>query len=116
MIARTRLSGGEDQAEHRQLGESSRAFAAYLEYQAQGSGRSYAKVARELGKSKTLIDRWGSKYHWMQRISAFERDENVQRQEADREALLDMRNRHLSIARTAQEKIAQRLALSLIHI
>lgn len=98
-----------EECERRQPGESSRAFAAYLAYKGQGAGRSYAKVARELGKSKTLIDRWGSKYRWMQRIFAFERHEELQRQEADRKALLGMKIRHLSIARAAQEKIVQRL-------
>lgn len=47
-------------------GESSRAYAARVEYVTMGPQRSYALVGQRLGKSGTLIDRWASTYEWVE--------------------------------------------------
>lgn len=44
------------------------AFKIYLEL----DERSYAKVGQKLGKSKTLIDRWGKQYDWQERARDFD--------------------------------------------
>jgi hypothetical protein len=51
----------------RQPGESSPAYEAYLTYQEMGADRSSELVARKLGKSKTLTDRWCSQWKWVER-------------------------------------------------
>jgi hypothetical protein len=56
----------------RQPDESSRAYQAFLTYRDMGPGRSVRAVARELGKSGTLIGKWSSDHDWVSRISSWE--------------------------------------------
>lgn len=53
----------------RREGESSQAYAAFQEYLILRSG---AKVGQKLGKSKSLIDSWSSKYDWVKRSVAYD--------------------------------------------
>lgn len=55
-----------------QKGESVVAFEAFRTYLEQGPSRSTARVAQALGKSKTLMDRWSSRWSWVDRVRAFE--------------------------------------------
>lgn len=52
--------------------EGSRPYDAFKIYLSQGSDRSQARVAREVGKSETLISGWASTHHWRERIRAYE--------------------------------------------
>ena len=54
----------------RQRRESSKAFAAFKTYLELGPNRSHAKVGEILGVSRRMIDIWGAKYGWMDRIRA----------------------------------------------
>jgi hypothetical protein len=56
----------------RQPGETDPAYAAFAEYRDMGGARSTAAVAQKLGKSKTLTDRWSSKYAWVERTRAWD--------------------------------------------
>ena len=56
----------------RQPKETAVAFEAFRHYLEAGPARSTAKVARALGKSKTLIDRWSSRNRWVERVREFE--------------------------------------------
>lgn len=56
----------------RQPGETSKAYAAFVAYRDLGGERSYAKVARQLGKSTTLLDRWGRQNDWQSRTAAWD--------------------------------------------
>lgn len=60
------------EAWERQPTESSVAWEAFLCYRNMGAKRSNAKVARQLGKSKQLIDRWSSHHKWVRRIEIYE--------------------------------------------
>ncbi|MFJ2774648.1 hypothetical protein [Streptomyces sp. NPDC087300] len=53
-----------------QRGESDKAYAAYTAYYRLGVRRSYRKVGQELGKSDTLIGRWGARWGWVERVRA----------------------------------------------
>ncbi len=55
--------------------ESPPAFAAFGIYRDMGRDRSCAKVGQELGKSKTLMDRWSRVNMWVARAQAF--DDNL---------------------------------------
>ncbi len=57
---------------HKQPDESPEAYAAFRAYRDLGSERSTAKVARKLGKSKQLMDRWSSRHGWVARAAAFD--------------------------------------------
>lgn len=56
----------------RQPKETPPAFEAFRLYLELGPARSTAKVARQLGKSKTLMDRWSSRDRWVARAAAWE--------------------------------------------
>lgn len=55
-----------------QPGETAPAFEAFRTYLEQGPARSTAKVARALGKSKSLCDRWSARWRWVDRVREFE--------------------------------------------
>lgn len=52
--------------------ETAKAYEAFRCYLEMGTDRSTAKTARALGKSKTLIDGWCSKWKWVERVREFE--------------------------------------------
>lgn len=57
----------------RQPGESEQAYYAFQLYRDQETPRGYSRVVSELGKSKTLIHRWGSRWFWRDRTRAWDR-------------------------------------------
>src|SRR5262245_12667052 len=69
---RFELAPGSEYAWERLGGESSKAFEAFVAYREMGAGRSTAKVAQGLGKSKALIDRWCSAWRWVERVQIYE--------------------------------------------
>lgn len=56
----------------RREGESPVAHDAFKIYLRQGGARSAASVARELGKSVTLCERWSSNHDWVSRSVAYD--------------------------------------------
>lgn len=63
----------------RKKGESSEAYTAFKLYYQMGDKRSCAKVAKNLGRSNTLISGWCSKWDWVERARAY--DNELARQE-----------------------------------
>lgn len=63
----------------RKKGESSEAYAAFKIYYQMGDKRSCVKVAKNLGRSTTLITGWCSKWDWVERSRAY--DNELARQE-----------------------------------
>jgi hypothetical protein len=51
--------------------ESDKAFVAFSLYLSQGPERSLAKVAKKLGRSKVLMEKWSSKFDWPARVAAY---------------------------------------------
>jgi hypothetical protein len=100
---------GHIESSERQQGEGSKPYKAFLHYRDQGEGRSYAKVGQELGKSKTLIERWGKQWDWQHRVYAWERDQELERQRQNREAIIKMNKRQAAIAEICQDKILEKL-------
>lgn len=71
----------------RQPGESEQAYYAFTVYRDQQIPRGTARVVSELGKSKTLIHRWSSRWFWRDRTRAWDRHlEDEVRREQIREA------------------------------
>lgn len=93
----------------RQPGESTRAFAAFVTYRDAGDSRSYTGVAQKLNKSRTLVARWGTRWQWQNRLSAWERNLEYERQVAHRKAIIEMHERHVAIAQLSQQKILGKL-------
>lgn len=67
----------------RQKGETEQAYYAFCLYRDQTIPRGYAAVISELGKSKTLIHRWGSRWYWRERTRAYDRhlEDQVRREQ-----------------------------------
>lgn len=56
----------------RQDGETSKAYEAFCVYRDLGASRSVQATANELGKSKTVMDRWCSQWSWVKRAQAWD--------------------------------------------
>ncbi len=89
--------------------ETQKAFQAFVTYRVQGTDRSLAAVAQELGKSTTLMSRWSSRWDWVARCDEY--DAHLERIErARREAeIIATRERHVQIARLLLAKATMRL-------
>ena len=93
----------------RQQGESTPSFDAFTVYREMGKERSLAKVARYLGKSGALIDRWSSRDRWVERVLAYDahmerialdvKDKNIQ----------EMLERHTKVSMIFQNKVIEGL-------
>lgn len=101
----------------RQPKETSPAFDAFRTYLEMGPQRSTAKVARALGKSKTLVDRWSSRNGWSRRVAEFERTEVSARDDAHMDAMAKRSRRQAEIAQlhgeaslTVAREVIRRLA------
>lgn len=98
-----------EQPWERQKGESAQAFEAFSLYLDLGTERSIRAVSQELGKSKTLIDRWSRTNSWVERCRAW--DNHLQR-EAKKEAVAEIRKmnqQHIQLARALQGAAAKAL-------
>jgi hypothetical protein len=67
----------------RRDGESDKAFEAFALYRDLGPVRSAGTVAEELGKSRALIERWSSRWGWVERSGAWDDEADRLRRERD---------------------------------
>lgn len=88
----------------RQPYESKQAYEAFTLYRDMGFKRSQVAVAAKLGKSTTLIARWGSLWHWMRRVNAWDDHLDYEATQAAFEEIVEMRKRHINIATALQVK------------
>jgi hypothetical protein len=86
----------------RQPGETDRAWHAFVQYRDMGHNRTLAAVAKSLGKSNTVVERWSVRWSWRVRIAEWDREADKRSREADFEALKEMRARQLQIATLMQ--------------
>jgi hypothetical protein len=91
------------------FGESARAFEAFSHYRDLGASRSTAKVAQELGKAESLMDRWSADWSWVKRAAAWDEEQDHIWRAAVSARQAEMARRHVDIARRVQEKLVQRL-------
>lgn len=64
----------------RQKGESAKAHAALMLYVEMGAERSLDAVRQKCGKSSRLVERWSSRWNWVERAAAWDTNEAVKRQ------------------------------------
>ncbi len=93
----------------RQPKESPQAFEAFSTYLGMGAEQSYAKVSQKLGKSKTIIDRWGRTWQWRERCRAYENELARQAQEQAAREVKEMQKRQTKIAMLMQKKAVEAL-------
>lgn len=97
----------------RQENENPKPFEAFCTYRDMGMERSIRAVAAKLGKSETLIGRWSTNNHWVERVAAWDDEqERIEREIAQKEqakAIREMRKRHADIANAMLLKAAKAL-------
>lgn len=98
-----------DKPWERQNGESGQAYEAFAVYRDYGSSRTVSAVVKQLGKSRSLLDRWKARWDWETRAIAYD---NYIEQQAKEKAIKDrksMLNRHIKIAMQVQKKALEAL-------
>lgn len=103
------MAGSQVDPWERRDGESAPAFQAFKTYRDMGITRSNAKVSQELGKAKTLMDRWSSRHQWVIRAAAWDREDDRKFLAEQRNARKTIARRHQRIASSVQSKVIQRL-------
>lgn len=93
----------------RQKGESRQAYAAFQVYRDMGKARTTFKVADKVGKHHSLMRRWCTRWHWVDRADAFDTNEEFELLTAEREERIKMRREDAKIARRVKDKVAERL-------
>lgn len=93
----------------RQEGETVKQFEAFCVYRDMGKDRTLQKVADELSKSGALIRRWSANNNWLDRVAAWEDEQDrLIRIELTRN-IGAMRKRHADIARSMLVKASKAL-------
>lgn len=91
----------------KQKGESAQAFEAFKTYRDMGAARSNAKVGRQLGKSKQLMDQWSKRWMWVARAEAYDMEQDrIERAELA-EYRRQMHKRHRQLASTVQSRLIE---------
>lgn len=78
----------------RREGETDPAWAAFIAYRDMGLDRSTAKVSRQVGKNKGLMDRWSSRHGWVERVAAWDAERDRVKREAELDETEAMGRRH----------------------
>lgn len=98
-----------DKPWERQKGESAQAFEAFSTYLGMGAERSTRAVARQCGKSVSLIQRWSREKEWQERVRAYDNELERQVRKKAVAKRKDMVDRHIGIAMQLQKKALQAL-------
>lgn len=79
-------------------GETAKPFEAFCIYRDMGPDRSLAQVAKQLGKSQALMERWSTTYDWVKRATAWDAEQDRIARQAQVEEIVKMRKRHAKLA------------------
>lgn len=93
----------------RQKGESGQAYEAFSLYRDKGLQRTVTAVVNELGKSRSLIDRWKVKWDWENRVRAYDNDVEKKAKAEAEKGLRDMYARQTKISMQLQSKALEAL-------
>lgn len=86
--------------------ESDESWEAFVSYRDMAP-RSNARVARQLGKSVQLVDRWSSRHSWQARVILWDREQDRAWLDELAAARKDAARTQWSIATTMLEKVQQ---------
>lgn len=99
-----------DKPWERQEGESGKAYEAFGVYRDMGAGRTVSAVARQLRKSRALVDRWKRQWGWAERARAYDQELERAAHEEALKAVREMSRRHIGMAVRMQTKALEALA------
>jgi hypothetical protein len=95
----------------RQPGESAPAFAAFACYRDMEPGeRAYRKVSEQLGKNKALLAKWMKMHHWVERVAAFDADNDRRLLERTHNMRGNAITRHARVASALMGQIVKRIS------
>ena len=89
--------------------EGAKPYEAFILYREMGLKRSLAKVAKALGKSKALMDRWSSKWCWVNRAADWDAHQDRVKQDEYDEQTRTMARRHAKLALAMLDKVRIKL-------
>lgn len=89
--------------------EGEERWEAFLIYRDLGLDRSLAKVARTVGKSVQLVERWSTGDGWVARCEAFDREQDRLWLASQAKARKEMAQRHVKVANAVMNKVVKRL-------
>ena len=92
----------------RQKGENNKRYEAFCKYRDM-KPRSLQKVAEELTKSSALIRRWSAQDKWLERVAAWDDEQDRIARQAQIDEIKKMRKRHADLATAMLVKAAQAL-------
>lgn len=84
--------------------EGARAFEAFVAYRDMGPARSTAKVAKQLGKSKALMDQWSSKWSWVARTRAWDEEQDHLTKIGQEKRRRETMERHAQLGKLLQSR------------
>ena len=90
--------------------ESARAYDAFCHYREMGAKRSIAKVARAIGCSERLLERWSSKHRWVVRTFSYDNDLDLKKQAHYERLSFEISAKHAAQAREVHERALTRLS------
>jgi hypothetical protein len=93
----------------RQEDEPEKAYGYFVLYRDLGRTRTVAKVATEVNKSRDYLHKLATRWKWVQRAQAWDREEDRLYVEGLAEQRRDMAKRHARIAGALQAKLVARL-------
>lgn len=96
----------------KQPGESEPAYSAFLAYlkmNEPGKFRNVSELARNLKKSRQLLDGWKGKWKWQERVDAWDRDILDGERKAAIEERLKMAKNHRMLGRALQSTAVEAL-------
>jgi len=92
-----------------QSDESDPAYGAFKVYRNQGAARSLRKAAREVGKSRSLFERWSRRHTWQARVATWDLEQQDLHKEARFQAVSDHEERAGKLARAVLGRVAAEL-------
>ncbi|MFU8873186.1 hypothetical protein [Micromonospora sp. SL4-19] len=93
----------------RQRGEPEKAYGYFTLYRNLGRTRTVAKVAEQVHKSRDYLHKLATRWKWVQRAQAWDREEDRLYAEGLAEQRRDMARRHARVASALQAKLVARL-------
>lgn len=92
----------------RQQGESTKRFEAFQKFRDMPN-RSITQVAKELSKSRQLLQRWAGEQKWHERVAAWDAEQDRIARQAQIDEIKKMRKRHADLATAMLVKAAKAL-------
>lgn len=94
----------------RQPGETTKAYEAFCVYRDMGTERSLRKTAQSLNKSLTVISSWSTPNNWVERVQAWDDEQDRIMRKMQQEEIKKMRSNHAKIANQLLVKAVSAMA------